>query len=390
MPSVLITGARAPSCLEWIRAFGASGWTVLAADSLRWPLGRFSRHVQSYIQLPAPATDLAAWSMALADAIDRHRPDIVLPTCEEAFYLAHQRARLPQHCRILVSDFALMQQVHHKGEFARLVAGWPCSAPETHELHHAGQLPAFAADSGNWVFKPAFSRFATATLLRPSADQVLTLRPTVAQPWIAQRFAAGTEYCSFSLLHDGKLLAHACYHPRYRVGNGAGIYLQAAQPPGVRAFVERFAAETAFCGQVGFDFIASTDGRLQVLECNPRATSGVHLFHRQRTELVEALIGSGRPALLPQAAPERMVALAMLLFGGTRYGKPGRGFWRDWCRAGDVIHAADDRAPTLLQLAGLGELAARAVRHGLPLLAASTADIEWNGQLLPDDAGAPP
>lgn len=377
MPRVLITGVRAPAALEWVRVFAQCGWQVWAADSLACPLGRWSRHVERYIRLPAPATDHAGWTAALVRTLDKGAVDAVLPTCEEVFWLALSAPALRDRTRVLASPLPLLLQLHHKGDFARLTANWRHQAPPTHLVQSQADLAPFAAEAHTWVFKPAFSRFACSTLVRPTTRQLRTVQPASATPWVVQRCVTGVEYCSYSLLRRGCVVAHACYQPRYRVGRGAGIGLQPVAPPAVLEFVREFGAQTGFDGQVGFDFIQQPDGRLWVLECNPRATSGVHLLADQPDALLQALLGTASGLLVPQEPRLAMVGLAMLLFGVRRHGRDVA-FWRDVRQGRDVIFRRDDMAPALLQGAGFAELAWRALRTGDSLLQASTADIEWN------------
>jgi hypothetical protein len=376
---VLILGARAPACLEWARCFHAAGWQVSVGDSLRWPVARFSNAVGHFVRLPEPCSDPAGWIAVLAKEVGERAVDLVVPTCEEAFYLAHGRARIP--ARVMTPPFELMHELHHKGRFAQKVRGWKVEAPETHLLETREAATAFAARHGtrDWVFKPAYSRFASRTLLRPGPAQLARQQPTPAQPWVAQRYAAGREHCSYSLLADGRLTAHACYHPRYRVGRGSGIWFEPTSPAPIRDFVERFGGETGYTGQVAFDFIEQADGSCRVLECNPRATSGVHLFADHPDALVAALLGA-EGVLVPAPRP-RQVALAMLLFASGRH-LFDAGFWRDYRAAADVVTRTGDFGPLPAQIPGLLEIVGRALGRRCGLLAAATADIEWDGQAL--------
>ncbi|TVT79382.1 ATP-grasp domain-containing protein [Pseudomonas sp. H3(2019)] len=377
---VLILGARAPACLEWARAFDEAGWTVSVGDSLSQPLSRFSRSAKHFVRLPEPRKDPAAWVETLAKVIETQRIDLLLPTCEEVFYLAHGVVRLAALCRVLTSDFALLHRLHHKGHFAAMTHGWALAAPETRLLTDRQALLALPDETAQWVFKPAYSRFASQTLIRPSAQQLRTVQPTNAAPWVAQRFIEGREFCSFSVLIDGDLRAHSCYHPRYRVGRGSGIYFQPSAPESVRRFLEQFGRETGYTGQVGFDFIEDRDGRFHVLECNPRATSGVHLFDNQRRSLVSSLIDPPERVLEPTPEP-RMIALAMLLLAAPQRALSAP-FWRDYVAARDAIVQKGDFWPLGAQVLSLAEIIARAASRRCGMLAASTADIEWNGQPL--------
>lgn len=382
---VLILGARAPACLEWARVFAASGWQVTVADSLRWPVARYSHAAQHYLRLPEPRTNPDAWIAALRDAVQTRVIDLLLPTCEEVFYLGYGLERIP--CRVATMPLAALQPLHHKYQFARMTQDWAVAAPESHLMESAAEVAHFAASSKEWVFKPAYSRFANRTLIRPEREQLLRIQPTPQQPWVAQRYVAGREHCSYSLLVNGKLTAHACYHPRYRVGRGSGIWFEPTDPPAIRSFVEQFGQATGYNGQVAFDFIETDNGQCYVLECNPRATSGVHLFDDQPEALVKALLGEGGDSVLTPTQQPRMVALAMLLFALPRHGL-NRAFWQDFASAGDVIVRAGDWQPLLAQLPGLLEITGRAVTRRRGLLAAATADIEWDGQPMQESSCA--
>jgi glutathione synthase/RimK-type ligase-like ATP-grasp enzyme len=378
---VLILGARAPACLEWARAFHASGWRVTAADSLNWPLTRSSCAIHSYLKLPEPRSNPALWIETLRRLIEERGIDLILPTCEEVFYLSHGIRQLAPLCRVMTSDFSTMHRLHHKYQFAEMTASWSITAPETWLLESDDAVLALPTTPNELVFKPVYSRFASRTLLRPKREALNKIHPTPAQPWVAQRYVAGREHCSFSLLVEGRLTAHACYHPRYRVGSGSGIYFEPSDPPEIRKFLEEFGNACGYTGQVGFDFIETPDGHFRVLECNPRATSGVHLFDDRPQALVAALLGEGQNGLLLATPAPRMVALAMLLFAAPTHVSE-RAFWRDFKGARDVVVRQGDFKPLSAQIPGVLEIVGRALVRRRGLLAAATADIEWDGQSL--------
>lgn len=382
---VLILGARAPVCLEWARALHACGMGVTVADSVAWPLNRASRCIDGYVRLPEPRTALEPWIAAIARCVETEGIDLVLPTCEEVFYLAHAAQRLPERCRAFTSSFALLHGLHHKARFAELTAELPVRAPQTRLLETQSDVDALASRASDWVFKPAYSRFASRTMIRPTAKALRRVRPTPEQPWVAQRFVAGREHCSFSILIDGEVRLTAAYHPRYRVGRGSGILFEPTNPPQLAEFVAAFGRLTRYTGQVGFDFIEDADGALHVLECNPRATSGIHLFGDRPHALVEALTGSSA-APAPPASRAKMVALAMLAFAAprvlARHPRAWPEFVRHYRAADDVIVQKGDCGPLFAQIPGFLEILLRSVTRRCSLLAAATSDIEWNGQPL--------
>ena len=379
---VLILGARAPVALEWARIFKATGAEVWVADSVRWPLARFSNRVDGFVHIPAASTDLQGWLDSLRDLIVHHHIDLLLPTCEEVFYVSHVRAQLTALCTIPVMDFSTMHVLHHKGQFARFVQAFNIKAPETHEINQPEELAQWSANCDEWVFKAAYSRFAVQTLVAPQAKDLQQILPSEQQPWLVQRRVFGQEFCTYSIAYQGRLMAHACYTPRYRVGQGAGIYMQPVMHEEILHFVTDFVAQTAYTGQIGFDFIDDGQGHCYVLECNPRATSGLHLLTHEPQGLVNALLGRGEKMVL-QPSDSRMVALAMCLFQAPKHGWKSE-FWRDFSRAKDVIAHAGDYGPLLCQPLSLLELLIKSWLSQRDLLSASSDGLAWDGQALPE------
>lgn len=380
----LITGARAPACLEWARALTQAGWVVAVADSVHFPVTRFSRTVERYFRLPEPRDGANAYGIALTKAATAFKADIVLPTCEEAFFVSHQKRRIEAASQVFTSDFALMQQLHDKARFAEFAASLPLQCPPSVRITEPAQLAKFATESSDWVFKPCFSRFAARTLIRPAATVLARIRPSPEDPWVAQKFAEGDEICTFSILHQGQVRAHAAYQPLFRVGRGSGVYFLPVDNPAISNFIAAFGGTTQYTGQVGFDFIVRNDGSVSVLECNPRATSGIHLFGSSRRRLAPTLMpGYAGDCVVMETRP-RMVGFAMLAFAlpAIRDGATLRAFHEAWRRASDVIAEQDDHFVQPAQLLGLIEIIGRSVSRMRPLLSTATADIEWNGQEL--------
>ena len=380
----LVTGVRAPAALEIIRRLGRAGHDVVAADCVRLPVGRFSRYVRRYYQVPAPREDAAGFIAGLRDIARDESVEMLLPTCEEIFHVGRGRETLAEVCEVFCTDLDRLATLHHKERFARLTQrlGGPVAAPESRLVRDAADLRAFLPESRAWVFKPVYSRFAARTLLCPAPSRLARLAPEPSNPWLAQRHVAGREVSSYSIAVRGRITAHTVYRSLHRVGQAAGIYFAEEDDAAVRGFVARLAASLDFTGQIAFDFIVcAATGRVFVLECNPRATSGVHLLGRD-VDLARALCGetAGPPAILA-GSRLKMLGAAMLLSGLGAAWRTGRtAEWRrDFLAGDDVVCAQDDPLPALGQFAALAEMAGRGLRRRVGMTAAMTADIEWNG-----------
>ncbi len=115
------------------------------------------------------------------------------------------------------------------------------------------------------------------------------------------------------------------------------------------------------------------------LECNPRATSGLHFF-RDPEPFAQA-IWSGEGSLKPDVSHPQTVRLALWIYGLPTALRRGdiRGFLDDLQSAEELLDWPQDPAPKRAQWRALGEIAALALRHRISLQRASTRDIEWDG-----------
>ncbi len=385
MSTVLITGGRAPVALDLARLLHAAGHRVIVAESLPRHLCARSRAVARSYRVPAPNPDRAGFVAALARIVREERVDLLLPTCEEVFHVAAGRAVLDPLCEVFTAPLDQLRRLHSKLDFIRSLAARGVAVPETWELTSGEDLQALWGRLGageRLVFKPVFSRFAVDVAFATAGEALPAIAPTLARPWVAQRFVAGRALCTYGIARGGRLLAHAAYDAEFTAGQGASISFRPLAHAGLRAWVADFVAAERFTGQLAFDFIEAPDGTLYPLECNPRATSGVHLFTPE-DGLDRALLGHDPPAdpIEPRPAAAAVLALAMWLYALPAVRTPAQaGAWL--ARMGgarDAIFRWDDPLPFLSQFAVFGHLVAAGLHDGTSALAASTRDIEWNG-----------
>lgn len=393
MHNILILGTRSPASLTWARLLTQTGYRVHTADSLRFPLSRFSNSSFTYTRLPPPRQQPRQWLKELIQLLVQLNIHTIIPNCEEVFYLAAANSIIQQAhpCQFFTSSITLLEQLHHKGHFAELTQNWPITVPETVLLTDQAKLEIFKQQKfptdKQWVFKPAYSRFATRTLICPQTSEYNQINPTTHQPWIAQQYIQGKEYCSYSIIQHGQLIAHSCYHPKYRVGQGAGIYFSPAQQPKIREFIKYFATQTQYHGQVGFDFIQDAAGKLYVIECNPRATSGIHFLSQLpqiiQTAIVNAVMQVDTEIVTNQVQMDYMQPamhnIAMLCTPQLWRHLVTAVFWQDYKNAQDVVWKKTDMLPYCAQIITTIELLIRATASNIGPLAATTLDIEWDG-----------
>ena len=381
---ILLSGARAPVTLDLVRHFHQAGHEVFLADSIRLPLARFSRFVKRTFLVAKPALEPTRFVEDLVEITSRHEIDLLIPTCEEIFYIAAKLQLFSPSVSVYCEPLSRLKELHNKWTFTSLVKSSSSliQPPETHFAASSVDLEPWInrQDLVDWVFKPVYSRFAARTLVGPKSEVIATLRPSVTDPWIIQRRIRGREFSTYSVARQGVLRAHVSYCSKYQVGIGSGIYFVAIDDDRIRSFVQDFVARHQFTGQVGFDLMQSEEGKLHVLECNPRATSGLHLL--KSVSLAEAFLHSHGSVLEPESSRPRMLAPIVVLFSLPKAVTNGKlvTLLRDMWEASDVMFAWNDPGASLLSPLSLLEVIATACYQQKSLTRAATYDIEWNGE----------
>ncbi|MCI3922202.1 ATP-grasp domain-containing protein [Paenibacillus sp. TRM 82003] len=401
---ILLTGGRAPATLELARLLQAAGHLVFVAESARYYVCRVSRAVERCFPVPPPRTETAAFLSAIERIVAEQRIDLLLPTCEEIFYVARGRERLLAICNVVAPDLETLRELHHKADFIDLATSHGLPTPRTERIDSAARLRAAAADDdsafavGGLVLKPAYSRFGARVVRLPGSmsvssrrdalDRLADVRVDAAAPWLGQQLVRGRELSTYSVACEGALVAHADYWNDRRFAGGACVDFRPARHEAARAWVERFVRALRFSGQIAFDFIEDAETGVPLpIECNPRATSGVHLFEAA-DRLDRAFLEPARLAeqgVLIEPRPDAHVALklpmALTLPAALR--RPGsslRGWMRSLRDGRDAIYRADDPAPAAEQFRVLTAAIRQSVTRRIPLSETTTYDIEWNGE----------
>lgn len=381
---ILITGARAPVALHFARLLSSAGHEVILADSQRFPIARATKHKSTFARLPKPSADFMAYGRAVEHLVKTERIDGILPTCEEIFYLAAWRDQAAPDLPLWARPFSNLAAVHNKFNFAVSTKGHAAKAPETLLLQNKADVQSVCANAKNLVFKPVWSRFGSKVLIQPGREALKDLAPTPEYPWVAQTYLPGEELCCWAWLHKGQAAALSTYRPLYRVGQGAAMAFTKVEEPAIEKFVQDYGTQQNWTGHFSFDFKRSANGKLHVIECNPRATSGAHFFSTQ-SNIVSALL-DGTPAKPDVTAPMTL-PIAMVLYGLPQVirasGWAGLKMWRkDMSSMVDVSAWPGDRSQIPIQLLSFCEIALAALRTGRSLAEATTLGIEWNGEPL--------
>lgn len=379
--SVLITGARAAAALDCARDFASTGWKVHFADSVDVRMARWSAVDARHHRYPAPRQSSAGFRARITELVETYNFDLIVPTCEEVFHLASPALCQALGSRLVAPDIALLTKLHDKLTFAQLARECGLDTPECHAIEGVHDRERFACDSRNWVFKPRMSRFGEHTLVSPP-PQVAVEVPVYG--WMAQKYVRGEEVCLHAIAHKGALVGCASYASRWRMRGGASFAFTptaSVRHERLREIAATLVQQANLHGQFGFDVIFDKDGTPYLLECNPRATSGVHLLAGEG-DLARAIV-SGQ-AMAEEQRQSAYLAPAMIVFGLAQAirSRRLREWWETMKAGSDAISRQVDWMPLLGALIDAGAFALTGLRRGISTNAATTYDIEWNGEAL--------
>ncbi len=383
MKNVIVTGGRSPVTLDLVRLFAKNKNNVYIVESFKDNISGASKYIKKNIILPSPALETEDFIQNLIDTIIEYKIDLVVPTCEEVFYLAKYKSRIEKHCKLFTPSWEVLEELHSKYKFIELLNKLDIPAPKSERLFTIESVKTAINSTEKFVLKPEYSRFASFVIINDrKPEKINNVNISENYPWVFQEYIKGQAYCSYSVAQDGKVLAHGVYPSVYCAGQGATIHFESHQSTEILKIVKKIVKKLNYTGQISFDFIKSdTDNIYYPIECNPRATSGIYLFSEK---LIDSFfkVDEDFKLVTPNTDKPKMVALAMLIYGlpSLRTKNQLKDFIKDFYKSDDVIFKINDPKPFLSQFKGLAHYLRIAKKNNISLLEASTLDIEWNGK----------
>lgn len=373
-----MTGGRAPSSLELIRILSEAGHVVHVAESFKNSISKTSNHIVCFHHIREPKTQINGFIEDLISIIKNESIDLLIPTCEEIFYISKYKEFISEHCEVFVDSFDKLIKLHDKYKFIEYAKECHLSVPDTVILKDKNDWFNIKWTKDKKVIKPVFSRFSTNILFLPD-DNYKNIEPTKERAWVAQDYIEGEQLCSFSICRDGKLLAHSVYKSEIRAGKGASIYFENCNHAKIEEWVKVFVSRTNFNGQIAFDFIEDKDGNVFAIECNPRMTSGIHLF--RDSEISKVFVSEDAGCVYPSFDKKVSIKMAMLIyfFGNLKNVKLSN-LLSCFKESEDALFKKGDTKPFFYQGISFFSIWMKSVKNKTTILEATTDDISWDGE----------
>ncbi|WDZ72373.1 hypothetical protein PWW31_16625 [Vibrio harveyi] len=233
---ILITGARAPVALEWAAMCMNHGHDVVLTDSLAQPLGAFLRGIEHYVKTASPRFSFPTYQQQILNLLTQQRIDMVIPTCEEVYYLAHIAQQCPR-VHFFLPNSTLLRLLHNKFTVFDQLRDLPeISLPKTHLVTDKHDIE---IDAGS-VLKPVYSRFGGEVIRDITRQSISTLTMSTQHPWVQQEKIHGAPICNYAIFEHGQMRAHQAYLPKNCVNGSAASAFQPVFDDRLDAFMTAF------------------------------------------------------------------------------------------------------------------------------------------------------
>ncbi len=278
-PHILLSNGRFPVTLDLARQLTLAGCKVYCVDPMKYHVCRFSTAVAGSKAVPAPRTDTPGYISGVKEAVAAWGIDHIIPMHEEEFYLAESRDPVVL-AKLFAPPWSLLACLHSKGHYTRIARACGLDTPETHLCKSIEDVKHLDTENKEWALKPVFGRANTGVYhLKPGEPIPSDIPVSEEVQYVAQEWIRGARYCSYSVFNRGALRAHGVYPVLETIDGSSSVYFQSCSHDGIKKYVQRLGEGLypLLHGQIGLDFVETKD-RLVTIDCNPRATSGIHLW----------------------------------------------------------------------------------------------------------------
>jgi dienelactone hydrolase len=282
--TALITLGRLPKALDIARALHATGWRVIVAEPYARHLTGASRTVSRSFRVTAPTLDPDQYLRDLQQIIDEESVGLVVPVSEETMHVAALHETLnpsgvrlftmpSDQVRTLYDKFGFIQYSELLGLPVPKTIALPATAESAGDTYEAGLVAGLG--TGSVVVKPRLSCGGRGVRIFQSLAQAL--EQSTGPGLIAQAWVEGAVYSTCSVVDAGRCLGTVVYRAAQLSGSVA-VAFDRVDHPAIEGWVQAFAKAAQWSGFLSFDFIVDASNQPSAIECNPRATSGIHFF----------------------------------------------------------------------------------------------------------------
>lgn len=273
---ILLTEGSSTSARQTLYALGPRH-TVDILDPSPLCQCRFSRYVRRWHRCPSYSRQPKAYLEFLLERLQAEKYDVLVPTHEQVYLLSRFREELRRYAGLALPDFADMDRLMSKANFARVLDELDLPYPATEIVtDRAGMLrprtyPCFV--------KLAYSTAGEGVRLVSDAEQLARVADEFDRAgWLdgskeilVQQRAAGIKRSITAVFQHGSLVGAHCDETRaFGVGGSSMAQVSIAHPEVVEQ-TARLGRHVNWHGALCVEYFwRPEDGQVQYIECNPR------------------------------------------------------------------------------------------------------------------------
>jgi len=371
---VLITAGRTFSGLDLARGFHKLGIEVYSCDPNYHHLCRYSNSVKKSFCVTSPRKNPDQFIDQVVSIVKEYKIDLIVPVLEETLYLSKNREKFPAIVQIFCDSFKKLLYLHNKYYFCRLLERYQILTPFTELISSKEELDKISLPYPFFI-KASYSRASQGAWKISSKEDLSKISFIENNPLIAQELITGKKYCTYSVCQKGKVCSHTTYPVQYTILESSCVSFEAIDHPKILTWIKKLVSELEYTGQIAFDFIEREDGNLYCIECNPRATSGIHLLANEEG-FMQTFLKSTDQTITPTVGRAKKLGPGMIMYGWKCC--PFKEFCKELVHARDVIFSFKDIKPFLIQPFLFISIVYHALKHKKNFSQIFTYDFDFN------------
>lgn len=291
MARAIMTYSRGWHSLAVCRSLGRQGIEVFCGEEAPFAPCFFSKYCTDHFQYPSVTDDPDGFIEFMVEKVKQLKPDddepyVLIPIHKETWLFAKHRERFEPYINVPLTSCENMDQTHDKGRLAVLAEELDITLPGTRQFNSINDVYRAIPDMTFPVFLKMRAAAAGVGLKKCDVPEDLTatfrqfvdgygLEPDEYP--LVQEFIPGEDYCYTTLYNHGHRVASMTYHnirafPR---GTGAGALRETVDLPEADEAADKLLTHLNWHGMAQLDFRKGEDGRVYLIELNPRFFGGL-------------------------------------------------------------------------------------------------------------------
>lgn len=358
---ILLTGSRNFVATNIARKLYKQGNDIFTADSVDFDYVRHSRFVKESFKVPSARFDEANYIKNIINIVNSRKINKIIPLGEEVFYLSKNYNLFINNCpktTIHCGNFEQLETLHNKYMFGKLAYSINLPVPFFKLAKSAYDITEFKKSiNKRIILKPVYSRFGKEFY---DINDLEFDKIDWNLDYIAQEYIDGEIISSFSYNDSAEVITYKCDYTTNRPGAMASAR-RIITSDEIKQIDYKIRQNLGYKAQLGLDYIKASNGKLYLIEANPRATFGLALADNKKIQ-------------------SRLLMFHYLLGGNIEAKCLAKFFWV-FITYPDLLFSFKDFKPALAsQLGGLKEyIKFRRSHPGMGTRDYASYDMEYNG-----------